>query len=97
MIDFINKILDLIIKFSVVLGIVVLGYFYCRIRILDGKIEKLNRNFEENKNNKRGQGRGIPEAIINGQIEELKKAKDENIAPLEREKNRLLLKIPFIK
>ncbi|OGI94811.1 hypothetical protein A3A03_01565 [Candidatus Nomurabacteria bacterium RIFCSPLOWO2_01_FULL_40_18] len=97
MISYINEILDLITKLIPILSVFLLGYFYWKIRIIDREIERLNKNFEGERNNKRGQGRGIPETIINGQIEELKKVKNETVAPLEREKHRLLTKIPFIK
>lgn len=97
MINCINEILDLIIKTSIVFGIFCLIYFYWRIMILDKKIEKINKNFEAERSNRRNEGRGIPLEIINGQINELLRIKDESISPLERERNRFLSKIPFIK
>lgn len=97
MISCINEILDLIIKTSIVFGIVCVCYSYFRLLVLDQKIEKLNKKFESQRDGLIGQGRGIEEEIINGQIEELNKEKIKKIDPIERERNRLLSKIPFLK
>ena len=97
MISYINEILDFIIKLSIVFGIGLLIYLYRKIIVLDKKIVKINKKFEDERNSKRGQGRGIPLEIIDGQIAELTRVYSEDISPLERERNRLLSKIPFIK
>ena len=93
----INQILDLFIKLGIVIGIVFSIYFYCKIGTLNSKIERENNKFEEESKKLRGQGRGIQEDIINRQIDELRKNKDDTIAPIERERQRLLSKIPFLK
>jgi len=97
MISCINEILDLIIKIIIISGIIILIIFYWKIKILDTEIERLNKNFENERNSRRGRGVGIPEEIINGQIEQLNKEKNEKINPLERERTRILSKIPFLK
>lgn len=95
MISFINEILDLIIKISIIFGISLLCYFYWKIKNLDIKIEKLNKEFEK----KRGEIRlqTIEMHFIDSQTANEKRKFDETIAPLERERLRLLSKIPFIK
>lgn len=88
MFDCINQVLDFIIKSSIVLGLVLVVIFYT-------KIEKYEKEFEKGRNERRGQA--IVEEIINRQIAELEKTKNEKVAPLERERQRLLSKIPFLK
>jgi len=100
MIEYVNQIADLIIKISIIIGIALLICFYVRLRSIDLKIEQENNKFEKERDGKRGQGRGIPEEIISGQINALQKNKEELIAPLERERQRIrriISKIPFLK
>lgn len=95
MLSYINQILDFFIKLSIISGIVILCYYYWKIRGLDGEIESLNRNFEK----KRAEIRSRPVAmpVIDRQTQSEKLKMDEVIAPLERERQRLLSKIPFLK
>jgi hypothetical protein len=91
------QVLDLIIKAAIVLGLVFLVIFYIRIFCLDKRIEEYEKEFEKKRAGLRGQGRGIPEDIINRQISEVEKEKNEKNAPLTRKRQRILSKIPFLK
>ena len=95
MLSYINQILDFLIKLSIISGIIILCYFYWKIRSLDRKIEELNNNFEKKRSGIRSRPVAMP--VIDRQIENEKLKMEEVIAPLEREKQRLLLKIPFLK
>lgn len=97
MLSNINEILDLLIKSGIVIGIIISIYFFCRISSLSSRSEKINEKFEKDRNSLRGQGRGIPEAIINDQTKELEKRRNEKIAPLERERQRLISRMLFFK
>ena len=95
----INSILDLIIKTSIITGISFLIYFYFKLRYLDSKIENKHKEFEKERDviRKGAQGRGITTEILNRQIEKLHKDRNESVAPLERQKQRIISKIPFTK
>jgi len=95
MIEGINNILDLIIKVSIVSGIFLLIYFYWKIRILNTKIENLIKDFEIKRNKIRQEPIAMPH--IDLQTENEKRKMEEAINPLERERKRLLTKIPFLK
>ena len=95
MLNYINQILDFLIKLSIISGIISLGYFYWKIRSLDGKIERLSTEFEKKRVEIRS--RPVTMSTIDGQIQNEKIKMDETIAPLERERQRLLSKIPFLK
>ena len=93
--NYFNPILDFVIKLSIVFGITLLGYFYWGIRNLDREIEELNKKFE----NRRGALRQQTSlrSIHDGRMEYARREMDEAIAPLERKRQRLLSKIPFLK
>ena len=91
-----NQILDFVIKSSVLLGLCFVVVVYATVSYLDRDIEKHEREFEDASKARRGQA-GVVESIINGQIAELEKSKNEKVAPLERKRQRLLSKIPFLK
>lgn len=95
----INSILDLVIKVSIITGILSLVYFFIKLKFLESKIESKYNKFEKDKDNalERAREGGVVEAVYNGQVEKLQKDKDESIAPLEREKQRIISKIPFMK
>jgi len=95
MLSCINQILDFFIKLSIISGIVILCYYYWKIGGLNGEIERLNRNFEKKRVEIRSQP--ITMSSIDGQTQSEKRKIDEAIAPLERERQRLLSKIPFLK
>lgn len=102
MIEFVNQInsiLDLIIKVSIIIGIGFLAYFFIKLKFLDSEIEHKYKKFEEERDDivKSAQGRGITTEILNRQIEKLEKNKDEYAAPLERKRQRIISKIPFLK
>lgn len=95
MIEYINQILNLSINSFIVLGIGFLIYFYSKIKLLDSKIENKHREFEEKRDKQRE--RPVTQLSIDGQIKNLEREKEELLAPLERERKRILSKIPFIK
>ena len=97
MLDCILKFLDLVIKSTIVVGIITLLCVYLRIQWLDRKIEYLHKTFEKARDGHRGQGRGMTQPFIDLQIAQLATDSDEKIAPLERKRQRLLSKIPFLK
>lgn len=93
----VTEILNFIILLVAVITSALLLVLYLKMRSVENKIEKIHQDFEETVNGLRGQGRGITETIINNQIAELANERDKKVAPLEREKQRLLAKIPFLK
>ena len=97
MIVCLNNFLELVINIAIVVGIIFLTYYYLKLRDLDLKIESIHRKFERESAGKRGQGNGTPESIINGQIDQLKRERDETLAPFSRERERIISKIPFLK
>ena len=95
MFSFINQILDLIIKLGIVFSISTLVYFYLKIRSIDKKIEIQNKEFEKKREEIRLQL--INTVFIDGQIKTEERKKEEILAPLKRERERIISKIPFIK
>jgi len=93
--NYFNPILDFVIKLSIVFGITLLGYFYWGIRNLDREIEELNKKFENRRGALRQQT--MMRTFHDARLEQAKKEKEETIAPLERERQRLLSKIPFLR
>ena len=91
----INFILELIINVAIIFGILFLVIFYYKLKILDEKIEKRHKEFEEGR--KREYERPVSKDILNGRVSELKRKMDEEIAPIERERERIISKIPFLK
>lgn len=95
MIHCINEILSLVINSTIVVGIILLVYFYYKLTKIDSKIEKINLLYEKkvDQSYKRG---GVRE-IIENEIECFKKDRDVQLAPIEREKDYIIKKIPFLK
>jgi predicted Holliday junction resolvase-like endonuclease len=91
----INFILELIINVAIVFGILFLVIFYHKLKLLDDKIEKRHKEFEENRKNEYGKPTSMN--ILNGRVSELKRKMDEELAPIERERERIISKIPFLK
>ena len=91
MIENINELSSLIINILILIGIGFLVYFYCVLKNIDSKIEtKQNRRDEERK-------RTTLQSFMDKRIAKLETDRSEFIAPLERKKQRILSKIPFIK
>lgn len=98
MIEFINQvnqILELIINSAIIVGIFFLIFFYCRLKSLDSKIESAHKDFEEKRDNLGGEG--VTTEIRNRQIDRLEDDRKKSVAPLERERQRIISKIPFLK
>lgn len=95
MIECINQVLELIINMAVVFGIGVLAYLYFKIRMIDSEVEEIEIEFEKRRD--LAQGRHVPMGAINGEIANLRRKKDERLAPLIRARQRIVSKIPFIK
>lgn len=91
----INQILEFSINAAIIVGIFFLVYFYCKLRSLDSKIESTYKDFEKKRDNLGGEG--VTTEIRNRQIDSLEKDKNKAVAPLERERQRIISKIPFIK
>lgn len=94
-----KSILELIINLVIIIGTGFLFYFYLRLKHIDSKIKELNGDFEQKRDAQRNRniGTGITTSIQEGQIAKLQGEKDEKIAPLERERQTIISKIPFIK
>ena len=95
MLNYINQALNLIDKSSVVFVIILSICFYWKIKSIDKKIEILNKEFDKKREEIRSQPIAMP--FIDGQTKTEKRNTDEAIAPLERERQRIISKIPFIK
>lgn len=95
MIDCFNQILGLIINIAIISGICSLIYFYWRVKSLDSRIEKFHHNFEKDRDLSRV--RHVPMPFIDKEINMLSKKMDEGVAPLDRERQRIISKIPFLK
>lgn len=93
--DVINQILELIINVAIVTGICFLLYFYCKLRSLDSKIEAVHNAFEEDRDGLGGEG--VTTEIRKRQIDRLEEDRKKSVAPLERERERIISKIPFLK
>lgn len=93
MIEYINQILGLIINIAIISGICFLIYFYGKLRYLDSEIEKFHRNFEKDRDNIKGETL----SFVEGSKKVLEEKKNERVAPLERERQRIISKIPFLK
>lgn len=98
-VDQINSILDLLIKVSIIIGIGFLVYFFIKLKFLDSEIERKDKKFEKERDDivESARGRGITTEILNRQVEKLEKDKNKHVAPLERERQRIISKIPFLK
>lgn len=94
-IDQINKILGFIINVAIITGICFLIFFYYKLRCVELKIESIHNEFEKRRDGLGGEG--VTTEIRNRQIDSLEKDRDKAIAPLERERQRIITKIPFIK
>ena len=99
MINRANNFLELIINAVIVIGIIKLACFYWRLKRIDLKIEVAQKDFEQKRNTIRRENaeRGIPEKIMDSQINQFKIKTDEYLAPLIRERERIVSEIPFLK
>jgi hypothetical protein len=99
MIYCINFILEFIINIAILLGLGLLAYLFFRLRSIDSDIENKYKLFEKDRKEKidTGKREGVVEDVVNGQIEKLQKDLDISIAPLKRERERIISKIPFLK
>ena len=95
MIENINELSSLIINILILIGIGFLVYFYCVLKNIDSKIETKQREFE-NRRDEEGK-RTTLQSFMDKRIAKLETDRSEFIAPLERKKQRILSKIPFIK
>jgi len=91
----VNHVLGFIINIAIIAGICFLMYFYFKLRSLDSKIEAIYKNFERSRDGLGGEG--VTTEIRRRQIDSLGEERKKSVAPLERERQRIISKIPFIK
>ena len=95
MIVYINNIFELAINIAIVSGVFILIFFYWKLNKIEIEIEKILMFSKERREVIRKQGETIGFVEGNLVIEEQKT--QEQIAPLKRERERILSKIPFLK
>lgn len=91
----INRILGFIINVAIIVGICFLIFFYYKLRSVESKIEAIHKAFEGGRDGLGGEG--VTTEIRNRQIASLEKDRNKATAPLERERQRIISKIPFLK
>ena len=94
-ISYTNKILQFIINIAIIWGIFYLIYYYFKIRQLDSVIEDKNKEFEKRRDEIRK--KTSLQSFIDRSIEKEEREMTEFTAPLERERKRILSKVPFLK
>jgi transcription elongation factor GreA-like protein len=95
----INLALDTIIKVTVVLGAIYLLWQFCKAKKLEIEIEAIYAKFEEDMDTilNNTKNRGIERNFIDAQVVAKEKERDSAIAPLERRRQQILSRIPFLK
>lgn len=91
----VNHVLEFIINVAIIIGVCFLIYFYCRLRFIESKIEAAYKNFERSRDGLGGEG--VKTEIRNRQIDRLEEDRKKCVDPLERERQRIISKIPFVK
>ena len=91
----INQMLGFIINVAIIIGICVLIYFYYKLRSLDSKIEVIYKEFEKRRDGLGGEG--VTTERRNRQIDNLEKNRNKTTASLERKRQRIISRIPFLK
>lgn len=94
MIECINSILDLIIKLSIVGGLIFVYTQYSRVKILDKRIEEKHKEHQEKM---KTDSSIIYNLDRKSRKVELEEEKATDIGPLERERSSILSTLPFLK
>lgn len=95
MVACINGVLELIINIAIVSGIFILIFFYCKLNTVEKKIGKIW--IDSKKERELIERRGETIGYVQGELKNEEQKTQEQIAPLERERKRILSKIPFLK
>lgn len=94
-VNYANSVFELIINIAIIFGIFILALFYWKLSRIEKEIEKILTSSEKEREIIKNQGETI--RFVNGNLENEKIKKQEQILPLERKRDRILSKIPFLK
>ena len=79
------------------LSAIIVGINLLRVTCIERRIKKLDNQMRSEISSKRASERGIPQALIDGQIKKIEVKFNEQIVRLERDRRFILDKLPFIR
>lgn len=94
-VNYANSIFELIINIAIIFGIFILALLYWKLSRIEKEIEKILTSSEKEREIIKKQGETM--RFVNGNLDNEKIKTQEQISPLERKRDRILSKIPFLK